>query len=589
MIKDREEKMRRMKKGKTKKEAGFDENPKDIEASSTTILEGVKLASVTRSSARGMRSKGFSLALKFAFFISIVAASLCLVAELVVYFQIKEALLIEIDRKGASLVRSVGSLAEQYYIQHEEANASLEKAREEKKDDDIKKYQTKKKDIIEKFSKYLENMVFSQDTKTEILNITFLVNVSGLPVLQAGSHKASEIRGQEGVLKARAGEQSSETPIKVIEGEITTEKGKFGIKAYRLPLLEKKIEAFVMLSAKDIVDTTDSVLRNILVTTIVAIFLGIGISLFLARQVTEPIRQLMRDIEIISRGNLSHKTVSTSTDEIGLLAHTFNIMTQNLKAAHESELENKAREHEMKIATEIQSNLLPSQVPQIPGYDIATYYNPSKEVGGDYYDFIEIGPNHIGFIIADVSGKSIPGSMVMTMTRALIRMEALRNMSPGRTFVEVNRILAKDITKGMFVTALYGVLEISTGSLLISSAGHNPAIVWKAKNQKNFLVNPKGMALGLDRGNIFEKTIREEKIILEKGDRVVLYTDGVPEAMSPNKEEFGDERFLNIVAREAQQSSDQLVKSLVSTLTQWKGSGPQSDDITIVSFGKNNK
>ncbi|NUM36397.1 MAG: SpoIIE family protein phosphatase [Candidatus Brocadiae bacterium] len=583
----KEERSRKVLAGKKfKKEAEFDENPQEKDANSTSILQGVKLASTAKGSSRGMKNKGFSLAMKFAFFISIVAASLCLVAELVVYFQIKDTLLKEIDRKGTALVRSVGSLAEQYYNQNEEYQELLLKAKGENKEEDIKKYQTKKQENVEKFSKYLENMVVMQDDASEILNITFLVNVVGLPVLQAGTHRASEIRGHEENLIVRSQGQWVESNIKMIQGEISTEKGKVGIRAYRLPLLEKKLEAFVMLSAQGIEDTTDAVLKNILITAVIAILLGTIISLFLARQVTQPVRQLMRDIEIISKGNLSHKTIPTSTDEIGLLAHTFNIMTQNLKSAHETELENKAREHEMKIATEIQSNLLPGQVPQIAGYDIASYYNPSKEVGGDYYDFIEIGPDHIGFIVADVSGKSIPGSMVMTMTRALIRMEALRNASPGKTFLEVNRILAKDITKGMFVTAMYCILEISTGNLILSSAGHNPAIVWKAKNQKNFLVNPKGMALGLDKGIIFEKTIREEKVVLERGDRVVLYTDGVPEAMSPQKEEFGDDRFLDIIARESRQSADHLVQSIVHDLVQWKGSGPQSDDITIVSFGR---
>lgn len=340
----------------------------------------------------------------------------------------------------------------------------------------------------------------------------------------------------------------------------------------------------ILLSAAAIGDTQNKILFAIILATVMAIAIGAGVSFLLASQVTNPVRRLVEDIEIVAAGDLEHRTEATSNDEIGILAQTFDIMTSKMRIAHDQELSHQAREHELNIATEIQSNLLPKKIPQLQGYELGAFYRPSKEVGGDYYDFIEIDDDHLGIVVADVSGKGIPGSMVMTMARSLIRMEAKRNLSAKDTFVVCNRVIAQDIKRGMFVTAMYAIMDIKKGELLVASAGHNPMVLFREKLGKCTLVNPKGIALGFDKGPIFERTITEERVKLQQGDRVVLYTDGVPEAMSPASEEFGEKRFYKLVQDNGRKNSNQFVNLLVGALEEWKGPAEQSDDITITTF-----
>lgn len=248
-----------------------------------------------------------------------------------------------------------------------------------------------------------------------------------------------------------------------------------------------------------------------------------------------------------------------------------------------NEVERKMLDHELAIAEELQANLLPRKVPQLPGYDVSAYYRPSREVGGDYYDFIEIDADHLGILVADVSGKGIPGSIVMTETRALVKSEAVRTLSPAETLSRVNRVLYHDIKRGMFVTVFYMILQLQKGILSAVSAGHNPMVLWRKASNTCHLVNPNGLALGIDKGPLFEKTLKEQKIQLFKGDRFVLYTDGVIESMNKNSEQFGQNRFYLRCKQLADKSSSEFLSLLVSEVEAHQGEAPQHDDITIVT------
>ena len=248
-----------------------------------------------------------------------------------------------------------------------------------------------------------------------------------------------------------------------------------------------------------------------------------------------------------------------------------------------NEVERKMLDHELAIAEELQANLLPRKVPQLPGYDVSAYYRPSREVGGDYYDFIEIDADHLGILVADVSGKGIPGSIVMTETRALVKSEAVRTLSPAETLSRVNRVLYNDIKRGMFVTVFYMILALQKGILSAVSAGHNPMVLWRKASNTCHLVNPNGLALGIDKGPLFEKTLKEQKIQLFKGDRFVLYTDGVIESMNRNSEQFGQNRFYLRCKQLADKSSSEFLSLLVSEVEAHQGEAPQHDDITIVT------
>ncbi len=248
-----------------------------------------------------------------------------------------------------------------------------------------------------------------------------------------------------------------------------------------------------------------------------------------------------------------------------------------------SDIEKKMLDHELAIAEELQANLLPRKVPQIAGYDVSAYYRPSREVGGDYYDFIEIDPDHLAILVADVSGKGIPGSIVMTETRALFKSEAVRTLSPAETLIRVNRVLYNDIKRGMFVTVFFAILSLQRSVLSVVSAGHNPMVLWRKASNTCHLVNPNGLALGIDRGPLFEKTLKEQKIQLFKGDRFVLYTDGVIEAMNDRHEQYGQNRFYLRVKQLSEKSSSEFLSLLVNEIEAHQGQAPQHDDITMVT------
>ncbi|MGE0713429.1 MAG: PP2C family protein-serine/threonine phosphatase [Planctomycetota bacterium] len=343
-------------------------------------------------------------------------------------------------------------------------------------------------------------------------------------------------------------------------------------------------ELWVFVRAARLDEVKSELWRRIAVVTLCGAVAGILLTVLISAVLTGPIRELETDIAEVAGGNMEHQSRVRSADEIGALAHVFNIMARNLKTAQENAVERKAFERELNIAKEIQEKLLPERIPQIPGLDIHSHYNSAKEVGGDYYDFIVIDQTHLGIIVADVAGKGIPGAMVMTMARSLVRLASVRNVSPSDTFKKVNRILAKDIRRGMFVTSAYMVLNVKTRTLKVASAGHNPVVLYRAKSGDNELIKPKGIALGFDKGTIFDNNIQELEVQLEPGDRIVTYTDGVNEAMNNDSEEFGDDRFYQLVKQHAGKSSKEFVDAVVVALDRHRGDAEQSDDITIVTL-----
>ena len=340
----------------------------------------------------------------------------------------------------------------------------------------------------------------------------------------------------------------------------------------------------IYLDRKFINSRQNSLVFSLLGVAAVAILLAVGVAFLVGGNITRPLQVLMSDIQIISGGNFDHRPLAQSRDEVGIVSRLLGDMAAGLKQAQEVWSENQSRKHDMDIAKEIQENLLPKHVPRIAGYDVSAYYSPCKEVGGDYYDFFLVDKTHLGMICADVSGKGIPGSMVMMMTKALVSYEAESNLSPRDIFCKVNRTLAKDIKRGMFVTAFYMLLDIPTARLTVASAGHNPLLMYRASTKQCVEINPGGIALGFDKdGRLFERNMKEETIQLQRGDRVVIYTDGVTEAMSPTGEEFSSERLIQITMQAANAPSSQYLTTLVNALQAHAQSDDQHDDITIVT------
>jgi serine phosphatase RsbU (regulator of sigma subunit) len=332
----------------------------------------------------------------------------------------------------------------------------------------------------------------------------------------------------------------------------------------------------------------DNVRNNLTIAILFGVMLAIGavigVANYLAGNITRPVKILLKDMQVVALGNLAHQTRSHSTDEVGILALEFNRMTENLQEAQVALVEQEKAEYELSIAREVQKQLLPAEPPQIAGFVCADYYKGAKAVSGDYYDFIPLGNGLWGFIVADVSGKGIPGSMVMAVTRTIVRLIAVKHQDRAAdTLKETNRLIAKQIKRGMFVTSFYAVLDERTGSLTYSSAGHNPMVIYRGATHQHELATGKGIALGFNEGPIFDKTIEEHRTVLGKGDAIVLYTDGFPEAMNDQNVEFGEDRFYGMIASLGHLDSPSLIDRLVNAVAEHRGDAEQSDDLTLIT------
>jgi transposase len=238
------------------------------------------------------------------------------------------------------------------------------------------------------------------------------------------------------------------------------------------------------------------------------------------------------------------------------------------------------------VAKSIQHSLLPKKLPEMSGFEIGTLYRAAKEVGGDYYDFVKVSEDTWGLAVADVSGKGVPASMVMMMIRTALRLEARGERAAAEVLDRVNRFVTADMKKGMFVTMFYVVLDSRERLLSYASAGHNPMILYRGSTEETFFLKPKGFPVGIDLPDesLFSRSIGVERVALEQGDVLVVYTDGITEAMNAQMEQFGTDRFLAAIKRYAHLPPQDFCLRLEQELAAFTGETPQNDDITLVAI-----
>ncbi len=243
--------------------------------------------------------------------------------------------------------------------------------------------------------------------------------------------------------------------------------------------------------------------------------------------------------------------------------------------AEARELERIAQE--LRVARVIQQTLLPREVPLLPGWQMAVYWQPARAVSGDFYDFIQFPDGRLAIIVGDVTDKGVPAALVMATTRSVLRAAAERLVAPGAVLEQANNNLCPDIPENMFVTCLYLLLDPVTGRILYANAGHN--LPYLRTGQGVVELRARGMPLGLMDGMAYE----EKEAILKPGDQVVLYSDGLIEAHNPQGEMFGFPRMRDLLSRPT--CSSELINCLVDELAAFTGPGwEQEDDVTFVSL-----
>jgi len=313
-------------------------------------------------------------------------------------------------------------------------------------------------------------------------------------------------------------------------------------------------------------------------TTIIGVF-AIG-SIFIV-----PIRKLADEIAKISMtGQIKELRINTSNTEISRIGEAFNEIMRNLRVTQGQLTDHTRLRRELQLAQEIQNALLPKSVPQLEGFEIDAAYRAALEVGGDYYDFFDVDKHSIGIVVADVSGKGIGSSMVMTMIRTSMRLEARGNKRASDVMNKVNRVSMGDIKKGMYITMFYVILDSKKRIINYSSAGHNPMIFYRDETKSISFLNPGGIAVGIDLGDPdeFKKRITSEKLKLKKGDLLFIYTDGITEAMNDKREQFGEKSLIEFIKKYYYLSASDFKQKLNDEIVKFTKGYPQNDDITFV-------
>lgn len=351
--------------------------------------------------------------------------------------------------------------------------------------------------------------------------------------------------------------------------------------------LTRRVGTVHLLLNKAVIDQNIAASRNrILMISLILLCFGC-LGVFILVYVTmSPFRKLSNWIRALGHGEVQDEMDFDSSDEIGEIAHAFNEITEKFRKSQENLAEQERLQKEMQVAQEIQHTLLPDVFPEIEGYEIASYYEAAKEVGGDYFDFVEVDQDTLGIVVADVSGKGVPGSLVMTMIRTALRTEARGNKNAADVLSRVNDFVMNDMKRGMFVTIFYIILDSKNRTLNYASAGHNPMILYRGQTKKSYYLNPRGFPIGInlpDRA-LFRKSIESDTLQLKEDDVLIIYTDGITEAMNGSRERFGDERFLTTLRRYGDLKVDPLVDQIRQEINYFTGGQPQSDDITLVAI-----
>lgn len=325
-------------------------------------------------------------------------------------------------------------------------------------------------------------------------------------------------------------------------------------------------------------------------TMIILVLAGLSLLslavIFISRTITRPLRVMAKATEAIAKGDLDSELSNIqSGDEVGKMAQAFVTMQHSLKEyIRKLTVTTAAKERiesELSIAREIQMSILPKNFPPFPDqpeFDLYAVIEPAREVGGDFYDFFKIDRNHLCFVMADVSGKGVPASLFMAVTKTLVKATAKEGITPAEILTQVNNDLAEGNEASMFVTLFCGILNIETGEILFANAGHNPPLLITKQGQVSYLEGASGLVLGAMEGI----TYQGDRLQLESGESLFLYTDGVTEAMDLGENLFSEERLQQELSRLTQKPIQEILETLLERVKAFSREAPQSDDITMM-------
>ena len=344
--------------------------------------------------------------------------------------------------------------------------------------------------------------------------------------------------------------------------------------------------------------------RTITILLFVAVGLTLASAIVLGKKIVNPLNMITKRIASLSESNLEFKMEDAfrTEDEIEVLAQSFaNLSHKTVMYVDKVKTVTAEKERistELHMANQIQESMLPSIFPAFPErkeFDIYASMNPAREVGGDFYDFFLIDDDHLCMVMADVSGKGVPAALFMMISKIIIQSCAMLGKSAGETLTKTNEALCSNNRMEMFVTVWLGILEISTGRLTAANAGHEYPAVRLVRSQPTR--SQPGAVIGADvRFELYKDKhglviggfngvrYKEYEIQLEAGDKLFLYTDGVPEAMNGDGELFGTDRMLGALNRDPAGKPQVILKNVQAAVDDFVGNAEQFDDLTMLCF-----
>lgn len=349
----------------------------------------------------------------------------------------------------------------------------------------------------------------------------------------------------------------------------------------------------VIFPEKELYSTLDT-MNNVFFILAISGFLALLVVITtVTKKLTKPLHTLSEATKEIAKGNFDLVLPKVnSNDEIAVLTKSMSTMQKELreyiKNLEETTTEKERYESELRIAHQIQMGMIPKSFPPFPDkFEIEIYATliPAKEVGGDLYDYFFLDNSHLVLTIGDVSGKGVPASLLMAVTRTVLRAKAKSGMQSNDLVNLINNSLCDDQDTRLFVTYFLAIIDISSGEIDYTNAGHNPPVIISNDEEIYFLTSPQSYPLGISHRKEYESCTRE----LTVGDKIVFYTDGITESMSKKDEMFSEKLLLESISRSAGKSTKEITLQLFDDVKIFSEGAEQYDDMTVVSFEFKNK